>query len=84
MDNAEHPNPNPENPEKLLALKRSKPKEAAAGMEAVFTSMKLVLAELPLGRGIRALRSLNQKDGYDCPGCAWPDPDGEQIGRAHV
>ena len=76
MDNAEHPNP--ENPEKLLALKRSKPKEAAAGMEAVFTSMKHVLAELPLGRGIRALRSLNQKDGYDCPGCAWPDPDGER------
>ena len=76
MDNAEHPNP--ENPEKLLALTRSKPKDAAAGMEAVFTSMNHVLAELPLGRGIRALQSLNQKGGYDCPGCAWPDPDGER------
>ena len=21
---------------------------------------------------------MNQKDGFDCPGCAWPDPDGKR------
>jgi len=32
-------------------------------------------------RGLRALRKLNQKGGFDCPGCAWPEPDGE---RSHA
>ena len=25
--------------------------------------------------------AINQKDGFDCPGCAWPEPDGE---RSHA
>ena len=25
-------------------------------------------------KGSRALLSTNQPDGFDCPGCAWPDP----------
>src|ERR1700691_5548912 len=25
-------------------------------------------------KGGRALLSMNQPDGFDCPGCAWPDP----------
>ena len=25
-------------------------------------------------KGSRALHSMNQPDGFDCPGCAWPDP----------
>src|SRR3954469_22629930 len=29
-------------------------------------------------RSLRTLTSLNQKDGYDCQSCAWPDPDGER------
>jgi molybdopterin-dependent oxidoreductase alpha subunit len=28
-------------------------------------------------RGTRALRALNQPEGFDCPSCAWPDPDPE-------
>ncbi|MDZ4716303.1 MAG: FdhF/YdeP family oxidoreductase [Cytophagales bacterium] len=67
-----------ENPERLLDLKLSAPKDSAAGMSAVYSSVKHVLGEMNVGRGIRALKSLNQKDGYDCPGCAWPDPDDER------
>ena len=26
-------------------------------------------------KGSRALLSMNQPDGFDCPGCAWPDPE---------
>jgi len=70
--------PNPENPESLLDLRQSDPEDAAAGMSAVFSGMKHVMNEMPIGRGIRALSKLNQKDGFDCPGCAWPDPDGER------
>ncbi len=29
-------------------------------------------------RGTRTLLQLNQKGGIDCPGCAWPEPDGER------
>jgi hypothetical protein len=25
-------------------------------------------------KGSKALLSVNQLDGFDCPGCAWPDP----------
>ena len=28
-----------------------------------------------LGRGTRTLLRINQEKGFDCPGCAWPDPD---------
>jgi len=27
------------------------------------------------GKGARTLLSANQPDGFDCPGCAWPDAD---------
>ena len=29
-------------------------------------------------RGAQALYRMNQKGGFDCPSCAWPDPDGER------
>jgi len=70
--------PNPENPEELLDLKRSAPEDAAAGMSAVMSGAKHILHEMGPVRGLQALRKLNQKDGYDCPGCAWPDPDGDR------
>lgn len=70
--------PNAENPEDFTGLKLSKPKEMAAGMPAVVSSAKHILSEMSPLRGWKALAALNQKDGYDCPGCAWPDPDGHR------
>lgn len=35
-----------------------------------------------IARGLKALADINQKDGYDCPGCAWPDPDDERSAIA--
>jgi molybdopterin-dependent oxidoreductase alpha subunit len=29
-------------------------------------------------RTVRTLRLLNQREGFDCPGCAWPDPLGHR------
>ena len=26
------------------------------------------------------MRSVNRFDGFDCPGCAWPDPDNHRSG----
>ena len=70
--------PNPENPESLQHLKLTKPKEVAAGMVAVMSSAKHVFGEMNPVRGIKALLKLNQKGGFDCPSCAWPDPDDER------
>jgi molybdopterin-dependent oxidoreductase alpha subunit len=70
--------PNPENPETFEDLKVTKPKVIAAGIPAVISSAKHILSEMDAVRGFKALAKLNQKDGYDCPGCAWPDPDDER------
>lgn len=73
-----HHNPNPENPEEFLDIKLTEPKLTAAGIPAVISSVKHVFSEMGPIRGAKALFKLNQKDGYDCPGCAWPDPDDER------
>ncbi len=70
--------PNPENPESLLDIKLTAPKNYAAGIPAVISSAKHVFGEMDIARGVKALAKLNQKDGFDCPGCAWPDPDDER------
>jgi molybdopterin-dependent oxidoreductase alpha subunit len=38
--------------------------------------------EAGLQRGMKALFNLNKKGGFDCPSCAWPDPDDERSGIA--
>jgi molybdopterin-dependent oxidoreductase alpha subunit len=68
----------PENPEKFLQLHFEKPKITAAGIPAVLSGAKHMLHEMGPFRAMRALNALNQMDGYDCPGCAWPDPDDER------
>jgi molybdopterin-dependent oxidoreductase alpha subunit len=78
----QHNHPNPENPEKFTGLKLGKPKQAAAGMPAVISTIEHVFGEMGLNRGVKALLNVNQKDGYDCPGCAWPDPDDDRSSIA--
>lgn len=50
-------------------------KTVAGGIPAVISSVKMILSETGLAQGTRALLQVNQKLGFDCPGCAWPDPD---------
>ena len=59
-------------------VKIKKPKQSAGGFDAVVSSMSHVINEVGLIDGMQALARLNQFDGYDCPGCAWPDPDHER------
>src|SRR5918993_541526 len=53
-------------------------KEAAGGLSAVVESVKHAWREMGAARSLKTLLKVNQKDGFDCPGCAWPDPDGER------
>lgn len=52
----------------------SQPKEWAAGIPAVLSAYKNVTTKAGPIKGTRLLADLNQIDGFDCPGCAWPDP----------
>ncbi|RRA97566.1 FdhF/YdeP family oxidoreductase [Larkinella rosea] len=62
-------------PDTLTGLRITKPTETAAGLTAVTVSLQHVFRNTDLIRGWKALYHLNQKNGYDCPSCAWPDPD---------
>ncbi|HEY6464510.1 MAG TPA: FdhF/YdeP family oxidoreductase [Candidatus Acidoferrales bacterium] len=51
---------------------------SAAGLRAIASSAEFGFEEMGVGRTFKTLLNLNQKDGFDCPSCAWPDPDGDR------
>ena len=69
-------------PERLTDLELKKPVEIAAGIPALRYSLKHVSEYMHYGEGLETLAKLNQKGGFDCPGCAWPDPDGSRTPMA--
>jgi molybdopterin-dependent oxidoreductase alpha subunit len=62
----------------FTGLKRGKAKEVAGGLTAVAKALQHTLAETDPLHGAQALLAVNQHGGFDCPGCAWPDPDGHR------
>ncbi len=48
---------------------------AAAGPTAVAVAMRRAVEQMGAVRAAQTLLRLNQVDGFDCQGCAWPDPD---------
>lgn len=65
-------------PEEHTGLRLGSPAHAAAGVPAVASSLNHVFGQAGVVRGTEALLKLNQKNGFDCPSCAWPDPDGHR------
>ena len=57
----------------------SKPKDVAAGIPAVFSSLSHGITRMGTLASLRNFTSVNRFDGFDCPGCAWPDPDGHRT-----
>lgn len=78
MESGKNKIPDAENPEKFTGLRKGKIKKSSAGIQAVISGGKQIFSETGILRGLKALNQLNQKEGYDCPGCAWPDPDDER------
>ena len=62
-------------PEEVEDLKLGEIKKTAAGIPAVTSSIKHIREEIGFIPGLKILNKINQKGGFDCPGCAWPDPD---------
>ena len=50
-------------------------KKAAAGVRAATEALAQTTKAAGFVRGTRTLLKLNKQAGFDCPGCAWPDPD---------
>ena len=46
----------------------------AGGWSALGAVARALKDQMALGRETAALRKVNQPAGFDCPGCAWPDP----------
>ena len=53
----------------------TKESKSAGGLPAIVATLKTLSAETGLIRGARTLLRVNQPQGVDCPGCAWPEPD---------
>ncbi|MEV8342282.1 FdhF/YdeP family oxidoreductase [Streptomyces niveus] len=51
------------------------PRDSAAGLPAVAHSLRVAQQQMGVTRAARTLLKVNQKDGFDCPGCAWPEGD---------
>lgn len=62
-------------PEKLTGIELKDIPSSAVGIPAIQSAITHIKDEVGLVKGVGLLAKLNQKDGFDCPGCAWPDPD---------
>lgn len=51
-------------------------KDEAAGVRAVMVSLQRAVEQMGPVRTVAALSKLNQRHGFDCPGCAWPEEHG--------
>jgi molybdopterin-dependent oxidoreductase alpha subunit len=58
-----------------------RPKVTAAGLPGVTASLGAALTQMGVRRSALTLLRVNQPDGFDCPGCAWPEPGAEQRGH---
>jgi molybdopterin-dependent oxidoreductase alpha subunit len=56
-------------------LRVTEPETAAVGLPGVAHSMEYALREMGPKRSLQTLLKVNQVGGFDCPSCAWPDPD---------
>lgn len=51
----------------------SPPERAAAGTRAVYETLRHTVPRMGVVAATDSLLRINQTDGFDCPGCAWPE-----------
>ncbi|MEV8267103.1 FdhF/YdeP family oxidoreductase [Microbacterium sp. NPDC076911] len=60
-------------------LRTTANKKVAVGVPAVLHALKIANDQMGVGRSVQTLLKVNQKDGFDCPGCAWPEEDKRHL-----
>ena len=53
------------------------PKKTTVGLPGIAHSVRYALEEMGPRRSLQTLLTMNHVKGFDCPSCAWPDPDPE-------
>ena len=71
--------PNELPPEKPTGIRLAKVPKTAVGVKAISSALSHIKKEVGITKGIQLLSNINQKNGFDCPGCAWPDPDDKRA-----
>lgn len=65
-------------PETFENLKSTKPQENSVGFKSIVTTLGQVSKYMNPVDAFKLALKMNQKGGFDCPGCAWPDPDDDR------
>ena len=61
-------------------IRISPPERYAAGVPGAAAGARAAVGQMGVARTVRTLLKVNQTDGFDCPGCAWPEP----TDRSHL
>lgn len=80
-DNQKKTLPRAQPPEELAPVQIRPLSKTAGGVSAIVATVKSAWSEMGAVRSLRTLLKLNQQGGFDCPGCAWPEPDDK---RSHA
>ncbi|MDW5289959.1 FdhF/YdeP family oxidoreductase [Formosa sp. PL04] len=75
MTKFKHRNVHTQGADKFTGIELKDPADHAAGFTAVKIALEHVFKEMGVIRSLKTLSHMNQIDGFDCPGCAWPDPE---------
>ena len=67
--------PEPTTPLEKGLPKKRKPSSSAAGLPAILSTGKHAISKMGVLTSMVTLSKVNKFSGFDCPGCAWPDPD---------
>jgi molybdopterin-dependent oxidoreductase alpha subunit len=60
-------------------IKVTPPVEHAAGIPGIAAALKTSVGQMGVARSARTLLRVNQTNGFDCPGCAWPEPGARHL-----
>ncbi|HXX66419.1 MAG TPA: FdhF/YdeP family oxidoreductase [Polyangiaceae bacterium] len=71
--------PSGQPPAEQHAPRLGDPSRAAGGAGALAQTIRTAVAQGGVLRGARVLARTNQTDGFDCPGCAWPEPRDRSV-----
>src|SRR6478736_2568224 len=74
----EDPTPGAQPPVESTEARIGKAPKIAAGLPAIYQTMRFAVRAMGVARGTKTLLQLNQKTGFDCQSCAWPSPDDER------
>ncbi len=69
---------NANSPETFTDLKVTEPPKNSVGFGAIKSAVTHASKYMKPLNALKISKKINQKGGFDCPGCAWPDPDDDR------